>query len=312
MKTEGFQILLCVFFLATPRLSAGDSASGGIENDYKLTAGIMSTASALAPLAVEEQSLFYNPAGLDYSRQNIELFLAYAPVGDKISHYVSAGFRYPVRNLAFGISYINLSDEGIFIRDSSPVAAGTFGFNSTFLGFNLACCFFDYLHAGIRLKAMSQTIYKHSGWGFGLDSGILFKTVNPYQFTKSPLAEILNKLAIGIFLKNLLPYTLKLYEKKEQYPFQINFGIQYTSPKIWYFRFEPMMAVSWKQDEQEEISSGLMIMFNTWLQLNTGYAFKSQKPGIGIGVDLSHIAVNYAVSFVTDDIIYILDCKVRL
>ncbi|MBU1076584.1 MAG: hypothetical protein KKH98_04785 [Spirochaetes bacterium] len=283
----------------------------GIEHNLNITGSMLGTSGAYIALTDDVESSFYNPAGLNINKWKTEVMLSYLPVWDAQSHYLTGALKYPFENFAFGLGYLNLSSGDIVTREFSPAPTGTMSYHYSLLNLSFSYNIYKNLYAGIRAKAVYQSLYYYNDWGFGADFGFYLNSEEIKEKSGSKISRFAQHISIGLFVKNIIPVKIRLDENADKAPLEINMGFMYSSLDVWYLIIKPLINLNFVEKELDEINTGAEINIKDWFYIWSGFTVYSKRWGMGLGVDFGPTIIDYSISFTPVENIYVFGLKIK-
>jgi len=160
----------------------GDYGVPGDYLTYDIGARAAGMGGAMAGLADDVTTIFYNPAGL--ATQNpIQIGFQHVVLWEQ-TMFDFLGFAMPVENFGnIGLGAVMLNSGGFDVRDANYNVNTDVTNSMSKMGIYLSYArdVIMNLSAGINVKVANENLFGHSGTGFGIDIGALYSVIPEFQ-----------------------------------------------------------------------------------------------------------------------------------
>ena len=229
-------ILLAIGGLSEP--VAAQDGSGGQAGEllrYGVGAKALAMHGTYTSVSDDASAVYWNPAGLSQLNQTAVGFMYSQLFYDTeyqffgiASPALSKFIRTPGFSHSVGLGIINLQQDGFVGRDPYNEKTGTFGIQEFAVMVPYAVSTigsWGSVSLGVKPQLFGQTIQNQSGYGVGLDMGMLYQPMSPRRYALLGFIPLryLMPWRVGFNLKYLSPVTLM--NTPQEYPNSINFGI---------------------------------------------------------------------------------------
>lgn len=303
-------ILLYVSLLPVQQWGASGGITG-VEQRLDLDARMLSLSGAHDALSDNVESIYYNPAGLSFTRK-INLFCSYLPVWDNLTSLYFVGTAFSAKYVPIGIGFLNISSEGIPVRSNSPEVTGTAGYQDLSFYLSTAYQIWPGFSTGLRINMIYKDMFNYNDFGFGTDLSILWRVEKPYAFTKSKFMEIVQPISFGLIVRNVIPPSITLKQAEERYPVELVNSLSYRFKE--YFKFlRPELGLGLNvipEYDSTVFNMGLDLTLWSSLFVRTGYKVIDRIFTIGSGIKMRNIIIDYGMSaLLIDSNYYTLNLK---
>ncbi|MDD5065817.1 MAG: hypothetical protein PHF84_02095 [bacterium] len=289
-------VFLILFSIPHDLCSLSGGGISGVLQRVNLDARFMSLGSAFDSLSYDASGVYYNPAGLAFL-PDMMLLASYMPVWDNLTHLFFVGTGFKTKYFPMGVGLISVDTSGIKVRRDSPVVTDLMEYGEVALFCSGAYEVITSFSVGLRLGFHNLNIYHYNDWGIGADLSLLWHVRNPYEFTKSKLMRFLQPFSLGIVLYNILPPSVKLYQKSVSYPLMMKSSLSYQFRTIGNF-LRPELGVGFQsifENKATDFSTGLELTFWNFFYVRGGYSVVDGMFSIGSGIEMMNIIVDYGL-----------------
>jgi len=240
---------------------------------------------AFVSVADDGYALFYNPAGLPFLEgKQVSLSYRFLSLDRKFNFIGYAGRVGPTGGFSFG--WIHAGVDNIEERDFSGNVAGEITDSENGFYFSFANRVHDKLSIGISGKILHHKLYSLSSKGFGLDLGVIYRTLQNLSFGLQ-IKDIHSRLSWnseeiyerGTTSTNLFPLEVKIG------------GSYYYSPQ--------KMLVSLELDKNEKSDWKMKIggekQLMDFLIVRAGH--NSQNFTFGLGITMNYSGKNAILDY---------------
>jgi opacity protein-like surface antigen len=187
-----FLLFLSVLLFAT--VYAGDVSRKGTTGAEQLLIPVgargIATGGAFISTLTGLEAIYYNPAGLDISKQTEAMFSYMSYIADiNISYFAAGTHLGDFGSLALSIKTLDVGDIPVTTNDFPDGTGETYSPSFLTMGVTYSKLLTDRISIGTNLKFISETIENTSAFGFALDAGV------QYRFSQ--------QVSIGAAVKNI-------------------------------------------------------------------------------------------------------------
>lgn len=189
-------ITLILVFLISVVVYAGDPARKGTTGADQLLIPVgargIATGGAFLSNLTGLESVYYNPAGLDFSGSTEAMFSYMNYIADiNVSYFAAATSLGDVGSIALSFKTFDFGEIPITTAQFPDGTGSTYSPDFLVLGLTYSKVITDRISVGTNIKLISETVINTSATGFAIDAGV------QYRFN--------NSFSIGAAIKNIGP-----------------------------------------------------------------------------------------------------------
>lgn len=311
-----FEILIIILVLGyanNNRAEELNQIGTSVANFLKIGVGARATGMGGAFVAVSDDisSLYWNPGGLGFLKQNEMIFEVNQWIAGTQLYYF--GGSYNAGNYGvFGISLYSFSSGDMEETTVyQPEGTGTeFSANSMAAAATYSRVFSDRFSAGVSLKYISETLHRESASAIAIDVGSIFIT---NFFNDMKIGFALSNLGNRMHMDGTDLYFQYLAEPGTKYvaaslgteewdiPLLFRLGLATNIFESEHFRVTSALEILDSRDYIHRINCGSEIAINEMIFLRGGYNFNSDEKDFTAGAGLNlqsfsklNLSIDYA------------------
>lgn len=173
-------LILSVVLISPVMAETGDAGRAGSFMKFGIGARAIGLGGAYTAVAEGIDAVYYNPAGMGYSREREVGFTYHSLTLDR--HLNSGAIIYPIRNESIiTFSWINSYISDVPMIDSDRNYYDDFSNSNNSFGLSFSKAFFEQLSVGGNLRYVQSKLDQINAYTVGVDLGVIAKPLPQYS-----------------------------------------------------------------------------------------------------------------------------------